>query len=279
MTQTALIDKVLKTAGMEDCNPNQVPAQQETLGQDPEGEPFEESWGYSTVVGMLMYLSTNTRPVITFAVSQVARFNHSPKKSHGTAVKMILRYLKGTRDKGMIVKLRDDLKIDAYADADFAGLYRREPDTDPVSAKSRMGYIMFLAGCPVLWKSQLIQEICLSSTHSEYVTLSSCLRVVMPFQELLKEMARELGLPQALQATIRSTAFEDNSAALQLATEQRTTNRTRYFHVKWHWFWEHVKDGTVNIERVETSENRSDTCTKPLPKVTFQKLSKQILGW
>ena len=55
-----------------------------------------EEFHYRSVVGMLLYLSGNTRPDITFAVSQVARFTHNPRKSHATALKMIVRYLSGT---------------------------------------------------------------------------------------------------------------------------------------------------------------------------------------
>jgi hypothetical protein len=46
------------------------------------------------MVGMLLYLSTNTRIDIAMAVSQVAHFKHFlPKKSSATAVKTIVRYL------------------------------------------------------------------------------------------------------------------------------------------------------------------------------------------
>jgi hypothetical protein len=48
-------------------------------------------------------LSTNTRPDISFAVSQVGRFSSPPKQSHAKAVKTIVRYLAGTTDKGMIL--------------------------------------------------------------------------------------------------------------------------------------------------------------------------------
>ena len=52
---------------------------------------------------MLMYLAANTRPDIAFAVHQAARFSHAPRQSHAIAVKRILRYLKETRDKGLIM--------------------------------------------------------------------------------------------------------------------------------------------------------------------------------
>jgi hypothetical protein len=90
MTQTGLIKKIITTTKMENCNPNWVPAAKEALGIDPEGKPMEEDWSYPSVVGMLLYLSTNTRPDIAFAISQVARFNHNPKKSHATTIKMIV---------------------------------------------------------------------------------------------------------------------------------------------------------------------------------------------
>ena len=66
---------------------------------------------YSSIVGMLLYLSTNARPDITFAVSQVARFNHSPKKSHASAIKTIVCYLHRTADKGTIVTPTGDLSL------------------------------------------------------------------------------------------------------------------------------------------------------------------------
>jgi len=64
---------------MQDCNPNWTHASPMALGSDPDGETMREAWLYLSIVGMLLYLSTNTRPDIAFAVSQVACFNHSPK--------------------------------------------------------------------------------------------------------------------------------------------------------------------------------------------------------
>ena len=65
-------------------------------------EPFAEQWGYASVVGMLLYLSGNSRPDIAFSVNQATRFTHDPKDSHATAIKRIVKYLKATRDKGLI---------------------------------------------------------------------------------------------------------------------------------------------------------------------------------
>jgi len=105
LTQPGLIDKILQATDMENCNPTYTPATPgAALGKDPDGPVMTEPWSYKSVIGMLLYLSTNTRPDITFAVSQVARFSHDPKVSHANAVKVIIRYLKGTRKEGTRMK-------------------------------------------------------------------------------------------------------------------------------------------------------------------------------
>ena len=145
---------------MENCNPNKTPAQKVPLGKNEEDVPMTEEFHYRSVVGMLLYLSGNTRPDITFAVSQVARFTHNPRKSHATALKMIVRYLSGTIDKGIIVpKLKSDMQLKCYVDADFAGLYKVDPDTSSSSAKSRTGFIIFLGPWPLIWKSFYKQKL------------------------------------------------------------------------------------------------------------------------
>lgn len=279
LTQKGLIQKIITATGMTDCNNNWTPALQQALGTDPEGEPMQETWSYPSIVGMLLYLSTNTRPDISFAVSQVARFNYNPKKSHATAIKTIVRYLQRTHDKGTVVKPTGDLTLDCYVDADFAGLHGRDPDHLPSSAKSRTGYIITLGGCPILWKSQLQTEISLSTLEAEYSALSASMRTLLPLRHLLKEIAAALCLPPQFRSTIKCEVFEDNNGALLLATRQQITNRTKYFLVKWHFFWSHVKSGEIVVKKIDTSEQRADYLTKGLNRETFERIRKLVQGW
>ena len=282
MTQSGLINKIIAATGMENCNPKHTPALKVALGIDPDGESMSADWSYPSIIGMLLYLTTNTRPDIAFAVSQVARFSHSPKQSHENAVKHIIRYLSKTTDKGMIVKPSADLALDCYVDADFAGRYGRDPDTEATSVKSRTGYIIKLGGCPVFWKPQLQSSISLSTAEAEYVALSQSLRVLLPMKELLEEIIENVDVPNDfhdIASSVKATRFEDNNSALQLATTQRVTNRTRYYAVKWHWFWDAVRTGKVQIAPIATSEQAADYLTKGLVKEPFESNRRANQGW
>ena len=87
MQQIGLIERVLKATGLQDCNPDKMPACQNPLGTDKNGPEFVEQWSYSSVVGMLLYLAANSHPEIAYAVHQCARFTHNPKASHRAAAK------------------------------------------------------------------------------------------------------------------------------------------------------------------------------------------------
>ena len=117
-------------------NSNRIPTTKEPSGSDEQGEPMKDEWNYRSVIGMILYLSTITRPDIFYAVSQAARFSHGPKKSHATAVKTIIRYLSGSKDQGVIYKRPKKLTLDCYVDAGFAGLYGKDPPESPTCVKS-----------------------------------------------------------------------------------------------------------------------------------------------
>jgi hypothetical protein len=54
---------------------------------------------------------------MSFTVSQISKFMHSPKTSHLDAVNIILRYLKGTLGKRIWMKINNTNAICGYSDA------------------------------------------------------------------------------------------------------------------------------------------------------------------
>ena len=277
LTQKGLIDKLLAVTGMEECSPNTLPGARSALASDPDGPPMDEDWGYSSVCGILLYLACNTRVDIAMAVSQVCRFSSKPKQSHAKAVKSIIRYLKGTRHFGMIVRPTGRFDLDLYVDADYCGLHGVEDPRNPDSAKSRMGYILFMSGCPVLWKSQLISHICLSTLEAEYSALSTALKVLLPMKRLLTELLEALDVDEHLNTTVRARAFEDNQGALLLAQNHRITNRTKYFLARFHWFWAHASE--FELLPVETLKQLADFLTKISSGEMFLSNRRMVQGY
>ena len=291
MTQEGLIKKIMETTGMTECNSNRTPTTKEALSSDDHGEPMEDPWNYRSVIGMLLYLSTNTRPDISYAVSQVARFSHNPKKSHASAVKTIIRYLSGSRNKGIIFKRPKTLHMDCFVDADFAGLYGRDPPESPTSVKSRTGYIISVGGCYLLCKSQLQSTIALSTSEAEYGALSQAMRAVIPIRGTLLEMINTVEMVDAKGKRLfgnkeellkfPTLIHEDNSAALSLAVNQKVTSRTKHWSVKFHFFWSYINDTKNNTKcvKVNTKEQRADYLTKGLTKDTFEHCRLLNQGW
>ena len=120
ISQQKYVCDLLKETGMLGCKPTDTPIEQNhKLGEITE-EPKVDRGRYQRLVGKLIYLS-HTRPDIAYVVSVVSQFMHAPKESHLETVYRILRYLKSTPGRGVLVKRNGSLTLEAYTDADWAG--------------------------------------------------------------------------------------------------------------------------------------------------------------
>jgi hypothetical protein len=76
---------------MEDCNSVSTPAEpglKLTKNMSPQSDKEKEEMEqipYKESVGALLYISTTTRPDISYAVSQMAKFNQNPGIKHWKA--------------------------------------------------------------------------------------------------------------------------------------------------------------------------------------------------
>ena len=80
--QNLFIHKVLEATGMEHFNGLPAPTKVEApLGTDANGSEAKRDFthSYTSIIGMMLYLASNTRPDISFSVHQCARFTHNTK--------------------------------------------------------------------------------------------------------------------------------------------------------------------------------------------------------
>ena len=285
MTQQGLVDRILLALGLdENSTPQGTPCMKAPLVKDEDGDPPDGSFSYSSVVGMLLYLANNTRPDLAYSVHCAARFSFCPKKSHEQALKRIGKYLKGTRDKGMVITPNanlKELKVDAFPDSDFGGLYGYEDIHDPVVTRSRTGLIINLANSPVLWKSQLQSQTATSTMEAEINAMATCCRELFPILDVVKELSGAIGLSAQDGASMHIRLHEDNAGALILAKTipPEFTPRSKHYAIKTNWFREQIVERGIQLIKCDTKEMLGDIFTKCLPQPQYEYLRNKIMGW
>ena len=193
---------------------------------------------------------------------------------------MMVRMVSTTsRRKG--IRFRADITrgLEVFVDASFAGNWDKQ-DTqtgDRDTARSRHGYIILYYGCPLIWKSQLQTEITLSSTESEYTGLSYALREAIPLMTLLEEL-KEQGFPvDKTKASIQCKVFEDNSGAIEIATNHKWRPRTKHLNCRLHHFWSYVPH-SISIQHIPTDKQPADILTKAVDHSTLHRHCSWLMG-
>jgi len=197
-----------------------------------------------------------------------------------------------TRDKGMILRPNKSFALDMFVDADFAGRWHKEYSHLRDSVLSRTGYVVTFCGCPISWASKLQSEIALSTTESEYIALSTATREILPLRRILQDLLQYsfIAIPAQSSDTVSSSffhsslrpsqIFEDNNACIVLATsESNFKPRTKHISLKFHHFHDQIKNGSLQVIKVASTENLADIFTKPLGRTKFEYLRKLLLGW
>jgi hypothetical protein len=194
-----------------------------------------------------------------------------PKHLHELALKRIGCYLKQTSDHGMVMNLSSDVcKIDAYPDADFAGMYGHEDQTDPACAQSHTGFIITFAECPMFWQSKLQTETTLSMMEAKIIALSACCRELFPIIGMVCLLAEATNFPIG-NTTMNVSIHEDNSGALVLAETlpPQFTPQSKYYTIKTIWFHEETFKKDIQLNKINTVKQLGNIFTKDLMRVVF----------
>ena len=119
-------------------------------------------------------------------------------------------YLKGTRDKGLILKPDSLSSFECWGDSDFTGNWRpQDAPHDSMTSKSRAGWVIQFAGCRLTWAAKVQTIMTLSTTEAEYVALPMSLREVNPLMGLLKEIKQQDFEVQIDPPSVHCKVFED----------------------------------------------------------------------
>ncbi|GKA87206.1 ribonuclease H-like domain, reverse transcriptase, RNA-dependent DNA polymerase [Tanacetum coccineum] len=116
--QTGYINKILKETTMMDSNDTKIPMDPGTkLVKAEDGNSVDATY-YRSLIGSLRYL-LHTRPDLSYSVGLLSRFMQDPKDHHLKAIKQVIRYIKGTKEHGIIYKKEGGCKIIGYSDSSY----------------------------------------------------------------------------------------------------------------------------------------------------------------
>jgi hypothetical protein len=141
--------------------------------------------------------------------------------------------------------------------------------------------VVKVAGCPAFWGSRLQSLIALSTMEAEYNALSTALREVLPFKDLVQAVGTIVGFTDDEVTTMKTTVWEDNVGALTLANLEpgRHTPRSKHYGIKTHWFRSKLGPNRIVIEQISTHEQQADIMTKGLRKDLFVRCRLKLSGW
>ena len=262
LSQETYLNKVLERFRMKDCSPSVAPivkGDKLSLDQCPKNDFEREQMKnipYASAVGSLMYAQVCTRPDIAFVVGMLGRYQSNPGLDHWKLAKKVMRYLQGTKDYMLMYRRTDELEVIGYSDSDYAGCLD--------SRKSTSGYIFMLAGGAVSWRSVKQTLTATSTMEAEFV---SCFEATS-HGVWLKSFMSGLRIVDSVSRPLR--IFCDNSAAIFMAKNNRSSSQSKHIDIKYLATRERVKDKKVVIENISTELMIADPLTKGMPPKIFK---------
>lgn len=213
-------------------------------------DPLPPHVPYRAAVGSLMFLSVTTRPDISFAVNQVARFANAPTVAHWRAVKRILMYVIASKRLGLVYKRGKchNIQLTAYSDSDWGG--------ERAEGRSTSGKLITLNGCVIDWGSKLQRTSATSSAEAEYVAAALTARSTV----YLKQVLQEIGFP----VTHTPALKVDNKACIKCAQNPVYHGRMKHVHISYHFVRQHETLGSYEISHIDGKMNPADLFTKPV---------------
>ncbi|XP_048604819.1 secreted RxLR effector protein 161-like [Brassica napus] len=214
---------------------------------------------YASAVCSIMYAMVGSRPDLAYAVGLVSRYMGRPGKEHWSAVKWIMRYIRGAAGYGLTFTKCSDFLVRGFCDSDYA--------VDQDNSRSISGFVFSVGGNTVSWRSCLQRVVALSTTEAEYISLSEASREAVWF----KGICEDLGFDQEA-AEIHC----DSQSAIYLSKNHMFHERTKHMKLKYNFIREVVADGQVRVLKVHTSKNAADVLTKTLPGEKFREHIKTL---
>ena len=264
LSEPSKVERMIENFGMGEAKEKKVPIC-EDVSETQDVCDQEILSSYQQLVGQLLYLSTTVRPDLGHAAAVLSRHMSKPSKQHWALAKGVVRYLKGTKDYGILLgDLNEngptEISLEGYCDADFA--------TDKATRRSRTGYLFLVNGSMIDWRSQLQSTVATSTAEAEYMSLAECVKKALWLRTILAELLGKA--PQAIPIHC------DNQPALHMAKDLNCVSRTKHIDVRHHFVRERGLRGEMVYMYCPSEDMLADYLTKVLRPEKFKKVMNQL---
>ena len=224
----------------------------------------QEKSTFHTLVAKLLYISKRIRPDILLAVNFLTTRVQTPTKEDNEKLKRVLKYLNGTKHRGLRLKIGKSVFVHSYIDASFA--------THNQDAKSHTGATVGIGDAlAILVKSTKQNIVTKSSTEAELVAVSDMIGDVLDIRGFVQELGYEYQDP--------TIVYQDNQSTIQLMNSGPASNsKSKHVRIRTFWLRERIQEGDFVAVYKPTEEMIADGLTKPLQGASFDKFADLILG-
>jgi hypothetical protein len=107
------------------------------------------------------------------------------------------------------------------------------------------------------------------------------MRATLPLLEIARQVCTGFRIPNAHLTKFKTVVHEDNQGCQKLANLEpgRQTPRSKFYAIKMHWFRSWLKPRDIEIEYINTVNQKADILTKSLSFASFEANRKLSHGW
>ncbi|GJQ96262.1 ribonuclease H-like domain-containing protein [Tanacetum coccineum] len=158
---------------------------------------------------------------------QVCLYMHDPREPYFSALKRILRYVRGTLDYRLQLCSSSTTSLVAYSDADWAGF--------PTNRRSNPGYCVFLGNNLLSWSSKRQPTLSRSSAKAEYRGVANVVVETCWLRNLPRELHTHLSSAMLV--------YCDNVSVVYLSSDSVQHQHTKHIKIDIHFVRDLVAAG------------------------------------
>lgn len=220
---------------------------------------------YRALTGSLLWITRNNSPALMYGTSITTKCMSKPSLKALGSAHHLLHYAELHKERGIKFNSHGNLEPICYIDSGF--------NQAKMGSKPQYSFVIMWLGGPIVWKSKRHDQVPLSVSEAEFMTLTHAYVWV----KWVREMIIDFGFPEWVeQPTVMLT---DNRNARDWGNESMITDGNRHIDRRYMLIREKVKLGHIAIVWMSGDWNISDTGTKAIDIPTTERLTPLLCGY